>query len=402
MKRVLISGASIAGPTVGWWLARHGFDVTIVERSDGVRDGGQTVDIRGASKVVVERMGIVDDIVRNATHEEALAFVDESDEVIASFGANQYAGEGPVAELEILRGELAKLLVAKCEDSVRFRWNDHITDARDEGEKVAVTFASGSRENFDVLIVAEGIGSRTRNAIFGEEVTRRPFNLYTAYFTIPKGHGDGPIARWYNAPGGRGIFVRPDNLGTTRAVLNYISEPTGLEKREQAEQKRFMREKFSDLAWETPRVLDGMDASEDFYFEAIGQVRMARWSRGRIVVVGDAAYCASPLSGMGTALALCGAYVLAGELSRHADHEEAFAEYERIVRPYVDKAQDLPQSIAKLGQPKTRFGIALQRLVLKIGATPSMSWLTGKLFSPPADNIELPDYGGSVALDTRP
>lgn len=368
-------------------------EVTIVERNNGVRDGGQTVDIRGASRLVVQRMGLEEEILKNSTHEKALAFVDENDRIIARFEAEQFGGEGPVAELEILRGELAKLLVRHCEGGVRFRWNDQIAEVKDDGAKIQVTFNSGEHEEFDLLIIAEGIGSRTRKMVFAHEVERRPLDLYTAYFTIPVGHGDGPVARWYNAEGGRGVFIRPDNLGTTRAVLNLISEPTGLEKQPIGKQKQFMREAFGDLGWETPRVLDGMDVSTDFYFEAIGQVRMPCWHKGRIVVVGDAAYCASPLSGMGTALALCGAYVLAGEISRHEDLTKAFSEYESILRPYVEKAQNLPKSIARMGQPKSKLGISLQRLVLKIGSTPAMSWMTGKLFSPPADKIDLPDYG---------
>jgi 2-polyprenyl-6-methoxyphenol hydroxylase-like FAD-dependent oxidoreductase len=175
-----------------------------------------------------------------------------------------------------------------------------------------------------------------------------------------------------------------------------ISKPNGLEKEEPEAQKRVLRERFADAGWETPRVLDGMDNSEDFYFESIGQVRMPRWHKGRIAVVGDAAYCASPLSGMGTALALCGAYVLAGEINRSTDHNVAFSEYERIMRPYVENAQNLPRSIARLGQPQSKFGIAVQRLILKVGTAPGMSWMTGKIFSPPADKIDLPNYGNDA------
>ncbi|MET0390257.1 MAG: FAD-dependent monooxygenase [Polyangiales bacterium] len=392
MKRVLVTGASITGPAVAWWLARYGMQVTVVERSQGVRDGGQTVDIRGASKGVVQRMQLEEAIRARTTHEKAIAFVDDANAVRAQFDAAAFDGEGPVAALEILRGELAKVLVEASTDKVDYVYGDQVTEVHDGEDALRVRFQSGKTAEFDLMIVAEGIGSATRQLVWGAEVTRRPFNLYTAYFTIPCGRGDGDVARWFNAPGGRGVFIRPDNLGTTRAVLNLISEPNGLESKSSDEQKRVMHAKFGDLGWEVPRVLEGMALSDDFYLEAVGQVRMPRWSKGRVAIVGDAAYCASPLSGMGTALALVGAYVLAGELATRPTHQDAFAAYERIVRPYVEKAQNLPSFIARIGQPQTRLGIALQRVVLAIGSHPKLDWLTGKLFSPPADNITLPDY----------
>jgi 2-polyprenyl-6-methoxyphenol hydroxylase-like FAD-dependent oxidoreductase len=391
-KQVLITGASITGPTVAWWLNRSGFKVTVVERSKQFRDGGQTIDIRGAARTVVQRMGLENKIRENSTHEKGLAFVDENDNVVAQFNVDQFAGEGPVAEIEVLRGELAKLLIHETEEKVEYIYGDTVTKIDDTGDKVHVQFQSGKFSEFDLVVIAEGIGSATRNMVFGEEVKRRPFNLYTAYFTIPQAKTDGEVARWYNAPGGLGVFLRPDNLGTTRAVFNMQEAPNGLEKKSAEEQKKYIREKFSQVGWETDRVLDGMDCASDFYLESVGQVRMDRWSKGRVVLVGDAAYCASPLSGMGTALALVGAYVLAGEIAKYGNPTEAFEQYEKIMRPYVAKAQNIPSFMPRLGQPQTKFGIYLQRIVLKIATNRFLGWMTSKLFAPPASAINLPNY----------
>ncbi|AKJ07104.1 2-polyprenyl-6-methoxyphenol hydroxylase-like FAD-dependent oxidoreductase [Archangium gephyra] len=399
-KHVLITGASIAGPAMAWWLARHGLEVTVVERAREFRDGGQTIDLRGAGRTVVQRMGLEEAIRERTTHEEAVAFVDARNHVRARIGAEQFGGNGLVAELEILRGELARLLVEHSRDSVDYVFGDRIAALHDRGDKVEVRFEHGGGREFDLVIVAEGIGSSTRKLVFGDEVERVPLNLYTAYFTIPRGENDGNVARWFNAPGGRSVFLRPDNLGTTRAALSLQEKPRGYEKLPVEEQKALLKEKFADAGWETPRVLAALDAVKDFYFEAIGQVKMRRWSKGRVALLGDAAYCASPISGMGTSLALVGAYVLAGELARRDDHSEAFAAYERIMRPYVDQAQDVPKAGPRIAQPQTRVGIALLQGALSLATRPVFSKLAGKLLSPPADKIDLPDYGQSASSDS--
>ncbi|UQA60564.1 FAD-dependent monooxygenase [Polyangium aurulentum] len=397
MKRhVLITGASIAGPALAWWLDRHGMAVTVVERAPEFRDGGQNIDVRGAGRTVVRRMGLEEAIRKRTTHEEAITFVDERNNVRARIGAEQFGGNGPVAELEILRGELARLLVEHSRDSADYVFGDRIAAVHDRGDKVEVRFEHGEERAFDLVIVAEGIGSSTRKMVFGDEVERVPLDLYTSYFTIPRGENDGNVSRWFNAPGGRSVFLRPDNFGTTRAGLSLQEKPRGYEKLSQDEQKALLKEKFADAGWETPRVLAGLDAAKDFYFEAVGQVKMRRWSKGRVALLGDAAYCASPISGMGTSLALVGAYVLAGELARSDDHARAFAAYERIMRPYVDKAQDVPKVGPRIAHPKTRTGIALQQAALSLVTRPAFRRLAGKLLSPPSDKIDLPDYGQSM------
>jgi len=399
MKRhVLITGASIAGPALAWWLRRHGMAVTVVERAPKFRDGGQTIDVRGAGRTVVQRMGLEGAIRERTTHEEAVVFVDERNHVRARIGAEQFGGNGLVAEIEILRGELARLLIDHSRDSVDYVFGDRIAALHDRGDKVEVRFEHGDQREFDLVIGAEGIGSSTRAMVFGGEVERVPLDLYTAYFTIPRGERDGNVARWFNAPGGRSVFLRPDNLGTTRAGLSLQEKPRGYEKLSQDEQKALLKEKFADAGWETPRILAALDEVKDFYFEAIGQVRMKRWSKGRVALVGDAAYCASPISGMGTSLALVGAYVLAGELSRSDDHAEAFAAYERIMRPYVTQAQDVPRAGPRIAHPRTRIGIALQRAALSFATKPAFSRIAGKLLSPPSDAIDLPDYGQSAPI----
>jgi len=391
-QSILVTGASVAGPTLAYWLARQGMAVTVVERAPEFRDGGQTIDVRGAGKVVAQRMGLESAIRARSTHEDGIRFVDEQDRTRAEIGIGAFDGNGPVAELEILRGELARLLIEHGRSTVEYRFGDSIAALEDLPHGVKVRFAQGSEEMFDLVIAAEGVGSPTRKLVFGDEVRRRSFKLYTAYFTIPRAPGDARQMRWFNAPGGLSVCVRPDNLGTSRALLSFQEAANGYEKLPPARQKTLLKEKFAGLKWETPRILAALDDAPDLSLDQISQVKMARWSKGRIALVGDAAYCASPISGMGTSLGMCGAYVLAGELGRHDDHAQAFAAYESIMRPYVDQAQDVPLFAPRLASPHSRAGIALGHALLRMSNVPIVKSLLARFLTPKADALALPDY----------
>lgn len=391
-RTVLICGASIAGPALAFWLKRHGLRPVIVERAPELRTGGQSVDVRGAGQEVVRRMNLEQAIRARTTHEQGVAFVDSEGRARARISSEALDGKGLTAELEILRGELARVLYDATREDVEYLFGDQVTSLTDTGDRVRVGFLHGPEREFELVIAADGIRSKTRDLVFGDEVGFRSLGVYTGYFTIPREPSDDTWARWYNAPGRRSLFLRPDNLGTTRAALTFLSPPRGYERLGPDEQKDVLRRVFADAGWQVPRVLAGLAGTQDFYFEAIGQVRMPRWSRGRVALVGDAAYCASPISGMGTSLALVGAYILAGELSRHADHAEAFAAYERLMRPYVARAQDVPSLAPRLANPKTRAGIALVHGVLRLTTTPGVRRLLGPLLTPPSDALTLPDY----------
>lgn len=391
-RTVLISGASIAGPTLAFWLRRHGLRPVVIERADALRLGGQNVDVRGAGRLVARRMGIEDDIRAATTGEQGLRFVDERGRTRAEFPAGTTSTDGPTAELEILRGDLARILHERTRDDVEYIFGDHIVGLDDAGDRVTVSFARGAARDFDLVVAADGIRSSTRELVFGDEPEIRELGLYMAYMTIPRTATDDAWWRWYNAPGSRTVNLRPDNVGTTRALLSFMGEPQGHERLSPDEQRQILRRVFRDAGWEAPRVLAALDDATDLYFESIGQVRAPRWSRGRVALVGDAAYCASPISGMGTSLALTGAYVLAGELARHPDHPAAFAAYERLLRPYVAQAQKLPPGTPRLAHPRTRPGIAVFHAALGLAARAQARGIGTKLLAPPADRIDLPDY----------
>lgn len=394
-RSVLISGASIAGPALAYWLHRYGFRTTIVERADQLRLGGQNIDLRGAGRAVARRMGIEAELFAASTGEQGVRFVDARDRTIAEFPAGTDATGGATAELEILRGELARILYEHTRATSEYIFGDQITHLHDRPDHITATFKRAAPRSFDLVIAADGIRSRPRALVFADEPKIRELGLLTAYLTIPRVATDSAWARWYNAPGGRSITLRPDNLGTTRATLSFLSAPRHADTLEQ--QRDLLQRSFHDAGWEAPRILAAVQQSTDLYFDSIGQVLAPSWSRGRFALAGDAAHCPSPISGMGTTLALVGAYILAGELHRHRDHKAAFAAYEQRLRPYVTRAQQLPPGAPRIAHPRTRAGILLFNTALRIAASRPARALGGQLFAPPADTLELPDYDAPAA-----
>jgi 2-polyprenyl-6-methoxyphenol hydroxylase-like FAD-dependent oxidoreductase len=390
--RVLITGASIAGNTLAWWLSHFGFDVTVVERHPEFRDGGQNIDVRGAGREVLAKMGLERAVREHGTGEAGIRFVDENDQSIAQFDVEDTGADGPTAELEILRGDLARVLFDACGDKVEFRFGDSIKTVDQGTGPVSITFESGRTEDFDLVVIAEGVGSSTREMVFPGENEPRWLDVIMGYFTIPKGPGDNDLCRIFTAGESRSIWLRPDNKRTTRAILVVQKPPEGEEDFSVDEQKAFLRERFADAGWEAPRVLQGLETTQDLYFDVISQVKMDRWSKQRIVLTGDAAWCATPISGIGTTLAIIGAYVLAGELSRADSIQNALQRYEEVMRPIVEEGQDVPKIAPKMLQPKTRFAVALQHAILRVAAAPGIKQIATKLLMPKANEIDLPDY----------
>lgn len=391
-RRILITGGSIAGNTVAALLADRDFTVTVVEQAPRFRDGGQNIDVRGVGREVMRRLGLEQMALDRGTGELGTVWVADDGRELAKFTTEPGASDGPTAEMEILRGDLSRLLHDAAGDRVTFRYGDRVAMIDDGADAAEVTFESGTRERYDTVIVAEGVGSHTRDLIFQGENEPRWMDMTIAYFTIPRTPDDDRMWRWYNAPGKRSVSLRPDRHGTTRAMLSIWKTPDGEQDWDEARQKAFLRDQFADAGWETPRILAAMDKADDFYFDVLRQVRMPRWSRGRIVLTGDAAWCATPLAGIGATLAVTGSFVLAQELIRGGPVASSFAAYERIMRPMVEDGQGVPKIAPRLMHPASKFGIALLHGALGIASTEAFQSLSKKLFGGPGEEVDLSAY----------
>lgn len=323
-RKVLISGASVAGPALAFWLARYGFEPTIVERAPSVRPGGYAVDFRGASVRVLERMGLLADVQRKQTRVGAITIVDRENKKVASMPEGFTSGE-----LEILRGDLADILFQNTRDTTEYIFDDSIVDIAESSAGVDVRLQRGGERSFDLVIGADGLHSNVRSLVFGDEAAFvRYLGYYVSIFTIPN-YLALNRSGLYHSPVGKkiGIFNggSPDQA---TASFFFATEPLQYDRRDTKQQQTILRDHFQE-AWEAPRLLELMQTAPDFYFDSVSQVKMDRWSAGRTALIGDAAYCASPLSGMGTGMAVVAAYVLAGELAEaDGDYSVAFSRYE--------------------------------------------------------------------------
>ncbi|MDR7277155.1 FAD-dependent monooxygenase [Catenuloplanes atrovinosus] len=390
-RHALISGASIAGPALAHQLAARGWRTTVVERAPGLREEGQNIDVKGAGREVARRMGIEEDIRAAGTTELGLRFVDEHGAALAEFPV----GDDRVgtANREILRGELSRILHEHTRSGTDYRFGTQITAIDDHGDGVRVRLSNGEIVDADVVVLAEGLRSRTRAMAFPEARVHE-LGMYCAYLTVPRLADDDRWWNWHHALDTRAVHLRPDNLGTTRAVLSFLTPLRGLEELDRAQQVLVLRRTFADVGWAAPRILDVIQEAP-FYFDAIGQARMPRWSNGRVALLGDAAFCASPIAGMSTSLALVGAYVLAGELAAADDPRAAMSRYETIVRPYVERAQRLMPGLPRFGNPGTRRERDMLIRFFRVVNSPvarRMGDLIGKRYGPPADAIDLPAY----------
>jgi 2-polyprenyl-6-methoxyphenol hydroxylase-like FAD-dependent oxidoreductase len=392
-QTVLISGAGIGGPALAFWLRRYGFAPTVVEVASAPRPGGHAVDLRGAGREVVERMGLLGTVRAERVDERGFAYVDGRGRWTARMPADLFDGEGMVAEIEIMRGNLTRILYDATRDEIEYLFDDWIAGLAEDGDGVKVTFASGTVRRFDIVVGSDGLHSGVRRLAFGpEQEFVRHLGGYMAYFTVPD---PGDLDHWFlmhGAPGGLVAGIRPENGGTAKAMLSFTSPPLDYDRRDVLAQQEILRAKFTRVGWLVPQILAAMPGAGDFYFDSLSQVHVGQWCRGRTVLLGDAGYCGSPLAGLGTAMALVAAYVLAGELSATPnDHEAAFARYQDEMRDYVKQCQTLPPGGVKGFAPDSALMIRMRNLSMTMMTRWPMRALIARQFRK-ADAITLKDY----------
>lgn len=381
--KVLVSGSGIAGSVFTSCLLRAypKANITIVERAPSPRLTGASVDIRSSAVDIFKWMGHEEDIRKNATQEQGIQYVDAKGKTIATLMATGRSDiQSITSEYEIFRGALAKIFFAPIQDQVELIFNETVRfyDQKDDGVKV--TFASGKTETYDMLVVADGLGSRLRGQMLGTDPREQIHDegVHAAYFTIKKDLLQGSrLAKWYNMTGGRNVFLRPDPHPEGRVRGNLLNvtwkSDTAMRGRlNKALQEgsesylQLMEELFEDGDWLTPEVLQGMRESDDFYCSSFTQVRAPKLHDGRVVLLGDAGYA---VPGFGTSLAIIGGYVLAGELLSHScDVKAAVTRYEELLLPYARGMQGDDVAMQLLN-PQTWWGLVVRNAVLRVITT---------------------------------
>lgn len=381
--KILINGAGLCGPALAIFLLRSNpaHNITIVERSADLRRAGQQIDLRAQGIPLVKRLGLFEKIKERTVPELGIAFVDARGNQKALLGVND-SGNGRqsfTSEYEIMRGDFVDVLYqeslevgrkAESEGAgggLRYEFGKYATELRQDGKGVDVTFSDGNKDRYDLVVGCDGQTSRTRRMAWTEEETKdvlTSLGAYVAFFIIPKEEEES-VGKWTNLPEYRVVFTRTGNRPDTQvmfATMDVTDELRNHLNMTVDEQKAMWRRLFDDCEWQRERLLKGLDETDDFYMTHVAQIKMDSWSKGRVVLAGDAGYCPTAFTGQGSTASLVGSYVLAGELAKHGDDvEAALASYDKVLRPYVDEMQKLIPGTPNILYPKTRWGIwALQ------------------------------------------
>jgi 2-polyprenyl-6-methoxyphenol hydroxylase-like FAD-dependent oxidoreductase len=413
--RVLVVGASIAGPTTAYWLAKAGAKVTVIERYPSLRTGGQAVDIRTAGVSVMRKMSDMEAAVRSkSTQEEGVSFVRDDGR---PYGVIRATGnpdrQSLVSEYEIFRSDLANVLYDLTKDniSINYIFSEQIASIQQIGASdsdIIVEFANGSATSaFDLVVACDGATSRTRAMGLGCNVRDHivPANSWAAYFSTKQDllHGS-KVGQGYSAVGGRSVTIGPDPSGSSRVMLMDVYPPGNRDMirpfRQASAQgndalKRYVAQLYRDVGWKTEVAIQEMMLSEDFYASEIVQVKVPSLYKGRFVLVGDAGYAAGPTGG-GTTLALAGAYYLAGELGKHSgDIAAGLESYEKRMQPLITELQKIPPFVSTILAPQTAWGIWLRNhifaLVAWTGIAEYAQRYLGAAFAS-TEAFSLPDY----------
>jgi len=394
--KILISGAGIAGPTLAYWLAHFGFKPTLLESAPALRTGGYVIDFWGAGFDVADRMGLLPEIRRKGYLVREVIAVNERGKRVSGFSADVFSRITAGRYTSLPRGDLAASIFAAIDGRVETIFGDSARVIEQTEKAVRVSFRSGSVRDFDLVIGADGLHSRVRELVFGPE---SQFEKYLGYkvaaFEVPGYRPRDELTYvMYTEVGGQ--VSRFTMRGDRTMFLFIFADADAAVPPDVKAQKACLRDRFGRSGWECPRILDALDSATDLYFDRVSQIRMdpshGLWTRGRVTLAGDAAFCVSLLAGQGSALAMVAAYILAGELHRASgDYAQAFARYQDAMGPFVLAKQKAALGFAGAFAPKSKAGLFLRNQVFKLLAFGWVADIVAKRGL--LDDITLPDYG---------
>jgi 2-polyprenyl-6-methoxyphenol hydroxylase-like FAD-dependent oxidoreductase len=339
-KKVLVSGASMAGLSTAWWMNKLGYQVTVVEIANEPRTAGAAVDLKGATVDVVKRMGIFDELKSHGLSVEMIEFKNADDVTEGSMLLEHEGGEPAGDDIEIERDKFVGVLWTRLKNDVEFIFNNSITALNETTDDIQVTFKNGPQRAFDLVFGCDGLHSAVRKIWFGHEAEYTHF--LGAYFSITivnKLLGKQKTMQMYGVPD-KGVMLNAYNNKTDIIFCFNSEKEIPYDYRDIAQQRKIILEQFAGLSWRTAELLEEVKQSANFYFDKFCQIKMPSWTKGRVALVGDAGYCASPAAGMGASLSISGAGALADALQKHnGNYELAFRDYNKNLRPFIEEVQ---------------------------------------------------------------
>ena len=361
-KNVLISGAGIAGSTAAYWLARTGWQVTVVEKAAGIRSSGNPIDVRGDAASVVHQMRLWPKLREAATDVSRLVIVDAAGRRRAIVGTRQTADTSQ--EVEVARADLAATLLGAARDEAEIVVGDSITELTQDADGVDVGFDKGSPRRFDLVLGADGLHSAVRRVAFGpEQDFSKPFGMFVGTMHTTISGGDPHELLLYNKPG-ISLSIHPAGGNPLAAFIFRSREP--YDYRDPTASKRLVSGAYSGKGWLTDRAVAEWIATDDVYFDAVTRIAVPSWTRGRISLLGDAADCIS-LLGEGSSNAIVAGKTLSDALAAHpGDHSGAFAAYETTHRRRLRTSQRNAGVNSRFLAPATRLGIGLRNTGMRL------------------------------------
>ena len=404
--KILICGGGCAGPALALFLARSGHQVVIVERFPILRAQGAQVDLRAQGIETVRRMGLLQTIRDACVDEEGTCCVSARGQVFATLMANT-SGQGAqtmTSEYEIMRGDMVRTLYDATKDNVQYIFGKTVDHFEQDGNEVTVHFSDNTSDNFDLLVGADGQSSRIRKAILppnGPDPYRR-MGIYIAYFFVPRRKTDNNMMNVYFCPGRRLMFRRSSESSETGVYLMFRDDSPELHSISRAsveQQKEFFAQRFRGAGWETDRFLQEMKTADDFFCHECVQIRTDTWHKDRVVLLGDAGYCPSPFTGMGTTTGLVGAYVLAGEISRNPDNLPlALENYDKTLRPFVHEVQKINPTYIRWFMPESRWAVTILQGIVWLLCLLRIPSILARFAPEEEGGWKLPDYPGLYSV----